>query len=334
MKPVIAIMLAFGLLAGCASSAVAPDWVSGAATKYPASQYLIGRGEAPSSEEARDRARADLAKVFEVQIAVESEDVQAFQAAGGDGKYESRSARRITTRTDRLIEGVEIAETWRDARTQRHHALAVLLRQKAGAALRHEIDELDATTRLQLDRARDATDLLLKIGAASRAVAAQSERAAYSKTLRVVSAVGSGEAPAWNLERLRADLDGLIKRVKLAPRIGADTTGEFEPVVKGALAAVGFLAETGARPDYVLEASLALDDLGQQDGWYWQRGVLEVRLVEESTQRVRGTKRWPIKASALVREGAVRRALDMSDAILKKELRTTLMGFTATGESG
>lgn len=333
MKRVSAVMLAIGLLAGCASSAVAPDWVSGAAAKYPPSQYLIGRGEAPSGEEARDRARADLAKVFEVQIAVESEDVQAFQASAGEAQYAARSARRITTRTERLVEGVEIAETWRDSDGRRHYALAVLSRQKAGAALRDQIGELDAATRLQLDRARDATDLLLKIGAAARAVAAQSERAAYLKTLRVVSPAGGGEESSWNLERLRADLDGLVKRVKLAPRIATDTSGGLEPVVKGALAAAGFLADTGARPDYVLEASLTLDDLGQQDGWYWQRGVLEVRLVEASTQRVRGTKRWPIKASALVHDGAVRRALDMSDAILKKELRTTLIGFTATDQS-
>src|SRR5690606_36438917 len=90
-----AIVLAVGL-AGCASSAVTPDWVSGAAGKYPPSRYLVGRGEAEGGEEARDRARADLAKVFEVRVAVESEDEQAFRMDGTDDRYESRTARRVS----------------------------------------------------------------------------------------------------------------------------------------------------------------------------------------------------------------------------------------------
>ena len=37
-------------------------------------------------------------------------------------------------------------------------------------------------------------------------------------------------------------------------------------------------------------------NLGRQDGWYWQRGILEVRLVETANNRVRGTKRWTLHA--------------------------------------
>src|SRR5213075_1862712 len=102
-----------------------------------------------------------------------------------------------------------------------------------------------------------------------------------------------------------------------------------ETVQKGATAAAGFLADTGDKPDYVLEGSLALDDLGRVDGWYWQRGTLDVKLVENATNRVRGTRRWPIKASALAHDGAVQRALTEVDTVLKKELRATLIGFAA-----
>src|SRR5690606_22753699 len=106
-----------------------------------------------------------------------------------------------------------------DPRTHRYHALAVLQRQKAASALRERIAELDAATRLQLERARSANDPLLKIAAAARAVAAQTERAGHLKTLRVVGAGGGGEEPEWSLERLRSDLDGLLRRVAIAPRV-------------------------------------------------------------------------------------------------------------------
>src|SRR5690349_104932 len=125
------VLLTAGVLAGCATAASTPDWVSGPAAKYPAGQYLIGRGEAASGEDARDRARADLAKTFQVDVAVESEDVQAFRAAAGGGQYEGSSTRRVATRTEQLVEGVEIAETWRDPKSGTYHALAALPRQKA-----------------------------------------------------------------------------------------------------------------------------------------------------------------------------------------------------------
>lgn len=314
---------------GCATSTRAPDWVSGAAAKYPPALYLLGRGEAPTGEEARDRARADLAKIFDVDIAVESEDTQTFRTAAGGNAYEERSARRITARTEQLVEGIEIAETWRDPKGGRYHALAVLPRAKAGTALRREIERLDDATRLYLDRARDSGDVLAKIAAASRAVVAQTDRAVTQKQLRVIDPTGVGAPPSWSLDRLDADRDALLKRVRIAPHVTADASAGLAPVVKGALASAGFLAETGTSPDFVLEASLALDDLGLQDGWYWQRGVLDVRLLESGTQRVRGLKRWPIKASALKHDAAVQRAVDASDAILKKELRGTLLGFAA-----
>lgn len=316
-------------LGGCATSAQAPDWVSGAAAKYPPAQYLIGRGEGPSGEEARDRARADLAKIFDVDIAVESEDTQAFRTAAKGSTYEASSSRRITARTEQLVEGIEIAESWRDPKSGSYHALAVLPRAKAGTALRREIERLDDATRLYLDRARDSADLLAKIAAASQAVVAQTDRVAYQKQLRVIDPTGVGAPPSWSLERLGTDRDALLKRVKIAPRVTTDASGGLAPVVKGALASAGFLADTGTSPDYVLEASLALDDLGLQEGWYWQRGVLEVHLVEPATQRVRGLKRWPIKTSALKQDAAVQRAVDASDAILKKELRGTFIGFAA-----
>lgn len=323
-------------MVGCASTSGAPDWVSGTAARYPAAQYLVGRGQAASGEEARDRARADLAKIFEVNVAVESEDVQSFRRHAGDsesdGEYEERSARRVVARTDRLLEGVAIAETWQDPDTKTQYALAALPRLKASMALRQEIDRLDQATRLDVDRARAAPDLLLKIAAAARALAAQSERAAHQKTLRIVDATGQGEQSSWSLARLRADLDALLKRVKVAPRVASDASNGLASVTQGALAAAGFLADTGEQPEYVLETSLALDDLGKQDGWYWQRGTLELRFIESANQRVRGTRRWPIKSSALAHDGAVQRALDAADAILKKELRTTIIGFAAGAE--
>ena len=93
------------------------------------------------------------------------------------------------------------------------------------------------------------------------------------------------------------------------------------------MAGAGFLIATGDKPEYVLVANLALEDLGLRDGWYWQRGALEVTLREIAANRVRGSRRWDIKVSAQDRAVSRQRALDQAASTLKKELRETLIDF-------
>jgi hypothetical protein len=107
--------------------------------------------------------------------------------------------------------------------------------------------------------------------------------------------------------------------------VAAGSAPGFEDVVAGALAKSGFMIETGQNPDFELQAKMELTDLGFQEGWYWQRGVLEVILSEPATGRVRGTKRWNIKSNAPDKESASKRAMSQADSVLKQELRTAII---------
>ena len=339
MKILFAAIMGLTLLAaaGCATRSAMPDWVNGPAEKYQSEQYLIGRGQAATAEEARDRARADLAKIFEVSVAVESQDVQTFSlkspGAGNEtgpaGEYAAQASRRITTRADQIIQGIQIAEVWQDPLTKTQHALAVLPRLQASMRLHQEIERLDAATRKYLEESRGATDLLVKIGAADRALGTQLERTGYQKSLRVVDPTGRGAEPEWNTARLSADLADLLKRVHVAAQVAPDAPPGFATAVNGALAGAGFLIETGEKPEDVLVANLVLEDLGLRDGWYWQRGALEVTLRETAANRVRGSRRWDIKVSAQDHAVSRQRALDQVAAILGRELRETVVGFAS-----
>lgn len=318
-----AILLA--ALGGCAFRAAPPDWVSGAAAQYPSSEYLVGRGQAASAEEARDRARADLAKIFEAQVSAQSQDEQLFHSAKG---YEARSVRRVAVRAERIVEGIEIARMWQAPADASHHALAVLPRLKAANVLRADIARLDEATARHAERARHEADLFLRIGATGQALAAQLERRELQKALRVLDAAGIGEPPAWSVEALRAQSEALLRHVKLAPRVVRDTSGSLGPILEGTTAAAGFLAEAGESAEYLLEASLALEPTGSLEGWYWQRGVLEIRLLEAASARSRGVRRWPIKAAALAPQLAEQRALSEVEAALRNGLRRTLIAFS------
>lgn len=322
------------LLGGCATKPTQPDWIAGDSAKYKSTQYLIGRGQASTMEEAKDRARADLAKIFQVAVAVDSEDVQSFRSdssvEGGAGQYAGESSRRITTRTDQIIRGIQIAEIWQDPVSKNQHVLAILPRMQAAASLRQQINQLDDATQGSVDQSKKNSDLFIKIAAASKAVETQLEREGLQKALQVVDITGRGVESKYNSGRLKADMDDLLKRVRVAPKVLEGSTPGLEEVVAGALSKAGFMIDTGEKPDFLLKASLQLTDLGLKEGWYWQRGNLEISVTEAATGRVRGTQRWPIKGTATDKASAIRRALDEADAVLKKELGATIIGMATS----
>jgi hypothetical protein len=330
---ILAVILA--LLGGCATKPTQPDWINGDSATYSSSQYLIGRGQSSTREDAEDRARADLAKIFQVAVSVDSEDIQKFKsspAGNGDGQYENQATRRVSTRTDQIISGIQIAELWQNPASNNFYVLATLPRLQAAASLRQQISQLDDATGNYIEQSRSNSDLFLKIAAASHALGSQQERDGLQKSLQVVDITGRGVESQWNSAKLKADLDALLKRVRIASQISADSPPKLAEIVSGALAQAGFMIETGLNPDFKLQARLELTDLGVVEGWYWQRGTLEITLSEVASGRVRGTQRWVIKSSALDKESAIERALNRVDAVLKKELRTVIVNI-ATQEN-
>ena len=117
MKPWLAIIATGILLFGCASTPSTPDWINGKSAKYPDNQYLVGRGQADVPEDARNRARADLAKILEVAISAKSSDVTTF-SSGPAGGTDSQVSRSIATRTDQIVRGIQIPETWQNPQTK------------------------------------------------------------------------------------------------------------------------------------------------------------------------------------------------------------------------
>jgi hypothetical protein len=327
MKPWLAIIATGILLFGCASTPSTPDWINGKSAKYPDNQYLVGRGQADVPEDARNRARADLAKILEVAISAKSSDVTTY-SSGPAGGTDSQVSRSIATRTDQIVRGIQIPETWQNPQTKSTYALAVLPRSQAAMGLRADIDRLDAATRGYVAQARGAPDLLVQIASASRALDSQRERDGVQRALQVIDVTGQGVAPEQNSGQLAADLSALLKRVHMKPQ--APGSQELERMLSAALSAAGFVPDAGAAAPYVLFGSLQLDDLGVIDGWYWMRGTLEVQLTDTGSGKVRGNKRWEIKTSSPQKATAQRRTMDEADATLKRELRPAILGF-ATG---
>ena len=325
------IMMGMVLIAGCGGKVVKPDglaekdWLDGTSKRYSNLQYVVGTGQSYGLDSAKDRARADVAKVFEVAVEEQSRDNMEFLSDASGDNLVQRITRDTTLKTSKILRGVEIADTWHDKKQGQYHALAVLHRGRTARTLRQEIAQLDQATNIHINKAKSTNDKLIKLTHGQAAFTIQMERAGLQRTLQVVDNSGNGVRPRWNLAQLSTDFRQQMERVKIEAVVAEQPVG-FKQMVTGALGATGFQVQSGQTPDFILTTSLELGSPTLREGWYWIDGRMEL-LLSTPDGRVRGSKRWSIKASATQKSAASKRAMDKAGSILKSELKGTILGF-------
>jgi len=319
------------LLSTTAAFAAQPKWISDTTQEYPNDMYLVGRGAGSTAEEAQNRARGDLATIFEVRIEVSNQNTTTVAQSGKNEQVDRVASQQVSAKTDKMINGINIAEVWRDPVTQDFHALAVLPRAQANASLREELTKIDDALNQQMQAAQATNDPLLRIGALSQALQSTINREGFQAMLKVIDPSGRGVQSPVSQATVQKQIGDTLKTVKIASEIVDDgDTKEFASIIKGGLASAGFLASNPASADLVLESKLSLSDLGRMDGWNWMRGTVEVSLVEKASGRVRGSKTWPVKASAKDAKTARSRTLIEIEKLLKEELRAAIIEFAAS----
>jgi hypothetical protein len=326
--------MAISLLAACSSAKpgdARPDWVNGNSSQYPATTYLTGHGQSDNMAAAKDRARADLAKNFSVNVSEQSTDTSSYSQDSGSGTPTAKNSldvsRNIKTSTDQLLNGVEISETWQDSKSQQYYALATLSRAKAATALRQQIGDLDAGTSASLSQAQNSTDLFDKIAAAGQAVGLQQTRASLQKELQVVDPSGMGIPSSWSLAQLQADRTALLKQLQVKAVAEGQNAEAVKKLLAGALADSGFTVTDDATA-YVMTANLNSSDLPPQGGWFWITGALQVSL-NGGDNRAHGVRRWDLKVSGSNRQIAQQRLMDQVAQVLQSDIQGTMMEFAA-----
>ena len=200
------------VLAGCASGG-RPDWAdSGKSETYPENRYLTGMGTGSKINTAKERARADLAKVFSYKIDKVARDVRHHVKKGGSEGYinEARVKRIIGDRAEQVLTGTKVVETWQGPETKAYYAFAVLPRVQATDNLKQEIVRLDNATGTYVKRVSSEVDTLRKVHAASTALDAQVARLAYQRTLRTIDKNEKGVPQRWDFTRLSRSLEQVL----------------------------------------------------------------------------------------------------------------------------
>jgi len=141
-----AVLSAFVLviIAGCGwfGGATRPSWVDGGSPQFPSTQYLTGVGQADSRPQATEQAYAAVSKIFKAEITAQAKDWESYLVVESRGQ--TRTERRLTldtvTRvtTDKVLENVQVLDTWFDQTTRQYYALAGMNRAQAESAMESE----------------------------------------------------------------------------------------------------------------------------------------------------------------------------------------------------
>lgn len=315
---VSALLSALVLLAGCAGQVkpenARPDWVNGASAQYPAKGWLLGRGSASNQSQAADRARADLAKNFSVRVDAVSRDVSTYDSGSGNTQHTQRS---VETRTDKVLQGANIADFWTDPKTGQVHALAVLSRSRAGQILRGQIADLDADIHGLVQQAGSAQEPLRKASFLGRAMDVAGQRADLNQELEAVALTGQGMPTPYSTDRLATRRADALSSVKLSTAAGGPDGDAIQPLLAAALSSTGLHDTPGAERQ--LLAQLTVTELPKRNGWFWERGVVQLTLTDAKGGVV-ASDRWPVKASATDAGTAHQRLLDQVGDMLNKQM--------------
>jgi hypothetical protein len=226
------------VLIGCTTlkGATQPDWVTGPSSQFPSEQYLVGVGQADTPQVAQERAYGAVAKIFKVQVTVQSKDWESFllfENKGTTATERRLSVDHITNvSSDKALENVNVLESWTNRHTGQAYVLAGLNRAQSESALSQKIRELDRTVEDELEESRRAPEKLAKIRHLRRAGKTLVLRDAFNADLRVIRTSGQGTPAAHRLTEITTELERFLSKSFL---IGVDVQGEQADVVKRAM---------------------------------------------------------------------------------------------------
>lgn len=261
-------LLVVSLVLALAPSAWAapPDWVGGRSKKFPEGFYFTGVGRGDNGRAAEDAAYAAVAKIFSVNVQQQTRDLDRLMEVQAKGK--SETARRLEieqltrTSTDRVLEGVEIAERWEDPATKVHFALAALDRQQAEARLSEKTRLLDREVAEDLSAARDEKgEKLARLRAYRRAASALASRAALSSDLQIVSIKPLALDPPISSAVLASEMEKFISSsLAIRVEVGGPQGEMLAKAVAEALNRQGLPVSQGKEADLLIRGEAAVWD--------------------------------------------------------------------------
>ncbi|MFI5345268.1 MAG: LPP20 family lipoprotein [Elusimicrobiota bacterium] len=264
-----------------------PDWLSGDSSSYPKSAYILGIGEGPTQEKAGDRARAEIAKVFGVELTAKSiinESASTDAAGSSESQYVSNDVR---TSTAKFMENVEAVQYWTDE-SGAVHALAALNRAHALTTLGDRIAEIDRDFEANSADLDKAEGKFAAMRAALKLQSGAKIRRRLNEDYRILNPDGKGIPAAEDAHEVLTRARRAVSALTVSVTGAGASAGRLRSRMVDALEHYGLKAvESGQAPDVLIEISGAARPLPIENlTWFLARGTVSVKMSYGSTGEV------------------------------------------------
>jgi hypothetical protein len=321
----ILVLLLIVALTACGAPR-SPEWVRGKSDAYPEALYLLGHGVDADRGRAEDRARAEIAKVFEVKIQLTESSTEAHHLTRIGSllteDYNQAVRAELVATTDKILRGVRIAEVWKDDKTGQFNALAVLDRVRTARELRGQINDIDGMLLHRTFRAEAENSAARRFGHYVQAAKLLDIRRGIAADLTVADPAGfAPEAPVSV-----AEIAGRLDRAAAAIRLAIDLEGDEQQIVRGAmtraLAARGLPLAQTAEPNLRVQGLITMENYRTGDPLNWTVAAGQIDIVDGD-----GTVLDTLRAS--IREGSriETRAETMARERLGQRMAAQLIDF-------
>lgn len=266
-----------------------PRWaVTGQSDAWPREAFVTGLGRGQTQEMADDLARAEIAKVFEVEVHATTAQVETYgEASNSAGAYGWEKSADVTqaveSETRKTLSGVEVVDRFPGRGT--YASYAVLDRAKASATLHARASDLAARARALWDEAGATPDPMVAARDLYQASVALARLESVNADLRVLGVRGPVSGPVRASEAFAAFKDRVRRDLPISVSVAGDGAGRVQAAVKSALSARGIeVVATGAKVAIAGTCPLKPIDRGPP-GWFWVHWdlVLEARDVATGT---------------------------------------------------
>lgn len=268
------------------SGGARPQWVEGESAKWPRSQYVTGVGSADDEGGAADRARGEISRVFSSNVSVDTtlDESEGTVSAGGrtTTSFSQQVAQSVKTASQKMLEGVEIVERWKDASSSRYYALATLNKGKAMAAVAEKTLALDADASLWKTKMDASGDKFERAKAAAKLSALLKGRLDLENDRRVL---GGGNLPSTvDVTAAKAAATAALAALDVVVIATGDHAEELETGIATGLIASGLRAKRGNpgdKGDMIVESQSGAQTVEGGDArWKWSRATATITLKD------------------------------------------------------
>jgi hypothetical protein len=279
----IIVIAVLAMVTGCAGPRQ-PDWTLGKSQSYPAESWLVGVGVDRDRGRAEDRARAEIAKIFQVEIRAtdKSEESHRLSQVGKltSAEYAQTVSAELTAKTNKILAGVSIAEVWQNPKTGEWQVLAALDRLRVARGLRSELQGIDDRMTDLVGRAEGRLSPPRRLGVYLQALRLADERRRIAADLRIVEPSGWVVEAPYAAHEIASRADRAAANLRIGLQVSEDQPAIVQGALVRALAEVGILQAPAADQNLVLRGAITTDSYHTGGPMLWSMASAQFELLD------------------------------------------------------